>query len=133
MTELQEAVRRARHDLGRYIAFQIRWLPEEPDREALLEALQSDLLHTRRGPAGSEDAWSVWGRVREGLLSLGENDPHLQALESLMTTMDSQKEALRSGEADGEALKEMFSMALKVADVLAALGARMEEEQWLKS
>jgi hypothetical protein len=133
MTDLQEAVKRARHDLGRYIAFQIRWLPEEPEPKDLLEALQSDLLHTRRGPSGSEDAWTVWARVREGLLSLGERDPQLQALESLMTTMETQKDALCSGEADAEALKNLFSMALEVADVLAALGARVEEEPWLKS
>ena len=133
MTDLQEAVTRARHDLGRYIAFQIRWLPEEPDPKDLLEALQSDLLHTRRGPAGSEDAWTVWARVREGLVALGERDPQLMALESLMTEMETQKEALSSGQADVEALKNLFSMALEVADVLAALGARVEEEPWLKS
>ena len=63
-----EHVARLKHDLGKYIAFRQNWLADEADEDALRQALVADLHHTRRGPAGSVDAQTVWREFRPPLL-----------------------------------------------------------------
>jgi hypothetical protein len=55
---------RARHDLGRYVHLEARFVGPEGDVEELRAALISDLRRTRRGPGGDEDVAAVWARVR---------------------------------------------------------------------
>jgi len=57
-----------KHDLGKYVAFQIRWLDAESPREQRLEALRSDLLATQRGPEGTRDANTIWRGFRAVLV-----------------------------------------------------------------
>lgn len=64
---------RLKHDLGKYIALQQRWLPAEASRSDRLDALRSDLLHTRRGPDGSVDAHTVWTEFAPGLEELARD------------------------------------------------------------
>lgn len=53
-----EALLRARHDLGKYVAFACRCLPEGASDAELREALSADLLHTRSNPpAGCIEVW----------------------------------------------------------------------------
>ena len=78
--ELVEAAAAAKHDLGKYVAFQARWLAPDASDADRLEALQADVLHTRRSAEGSEDAPSLWRRLRPGLAAL-EADADLVAVD----------------------------------------------------
>lgn len=64
---MDEALQIARHDLGKYIALQSRWLPEDASTEEIRAALVADLRGTRRSGAIQEDAWQVWERLRPEL------------------------------------------------------------------
>lgn len=58
---------RVKHDLGRYIALQQRWLGEdatEAEREA---AVRADLLETRRSEQRTSSASEVWAGLRPQL------------------------------------------------------------------
>lgn len=59
-----DAADRVRHDLGKYVSFATRFLPEDAGAEALREALRDDLRFTRRSPEGVEDAVALWARLR---------------------------------------------------------------------
>lgn len=68
---LHELLARLKHDLGKYVALQQRWLPEGASHHDSEQALRADLLQTRRGPSGSQNAVSVWGEFRGQLLGQG--------------------------------------------------------------
>ena len=59
-----------RHDLGKYVVFQLRWLPPEPSEDDLREALEADLARTRSGGGRIESAPAIWARLRLGLVGL---------------------------------------------------------------
>lgn len=77
-----EALAIARHDLGKYIAMNQRWLPDDPSTEMLREALRTDLLKTRSAPSGDEDALGLWQRLRPSLAGydLSALDTHMAAI-----------------------------------------------------
>jgi len=64
---LLELVARLKHDLGKYIAFQIRWVDDTAPVSERRRALEADLLETRRGPSGTVDAHAVWLEFRPAL------------------------------------------------------------------
>ena len=64
---MREYLVRLKHDLGKYIAFQVRYLPPGASASERREALAADLLGTRRGPEGVRDAPSVWAEFRATL------------------------------------------------------------------
>jgi hypothetical protein len=59
---------RMKHDLGKYVSLQMRWLAEEASLEDRERALKADLLATRRGPQGTQDALSVYREFRPVLM-----------------------------------------------------------------
>lgn len=65
---LHDLLARLKHDLGKYVALQQRWLPDGSSQHESEKALKADLLQTRRGPNGSQDAVSVWAEFRGQLL-----------------------------------------------------------------
>lgn len=75
---LVEQLSDLRHDLGKYVCFEARFLPAEPDGAALSAALRADLLQTRRRGDAVESAWALWRRLRPGLL---DGDPDVTALD----------------------------------------------------
>lgn len=77
-----EALAIARHDLGKYIAMNLRWLPDDPSTEMLREALRTDLLKTRSAPSGDEDALCLWKRLRPSLAGydLSVLDTHMSVI-----------------------------------------------------
>lgn len=89
----REAAERVRHDLGKYVHLEARWLDEDATTEELREALINDLRRTRRGPDGELDCCALWARLRPTVatLDLGAIDhvagalcvdlPHLDALD----------------------------------------------------
>lgn len=91
-----DSANRARHDLGKYVCFQVRWLPEDADDDALRGALKDDLLRTRRGPAGEESAAQVWAGFRAELLGVAgfsEIDGVVDELARRALTLDQQSRA----------------------------------------
>ncbi len=67
---LLEHLRSLRHDLGKYVAFQLRWLPEQPSDDELREALLADLARTRSAGERVESAPALWARLRAPLVGL---------------------------------------------------------------
>ncbi len=88
---LRELLGDLRHDLGKYVAFQLRWLPPEPGDEDLREALVADLARTRAAGDDVASAPALWDRflpalVGQAPLSDGarvslEGDPDICAID----------------------------------------------------
>jgi hypothetical protein len=70
--DLAAAAARARHDLGRYVAMQTRFVGADGPVPDLRDALESDLLHTRRAPTGDQDVAAVWAACRGDLAGAGD-------------------------------------------------------------
>ncbi len=69
LEELTEDLSDLRHDLGKYITFEVRFLGPEPETEALRAALRTDLLQTHKRGAVCATAWQVWERMRPAQLA----------------------------------------------------------------
>ncbi len=103
LAALLEHTRRLKHDLGKYVRFQGRWLAPDAGLDARREALAADLLHTRRGPDGSVDALEVWDDFREGLE--GVDHPALMRVREGMAALEPVVAALRAAEAVNAAVE----------------------------
>lgn len=127
---LLEAVKAARHDVGKYVAFQLRWLPEDAPAGELLEALRADVLQTRRGPSGTESAPQVWARVRPPLAGLD-----LHGIDAAMSELTDGLGGLEQGTLSLEQLRALRVAAIAVSDGLAELyrTVREQEGQWPRS
>lgn len=121
-----DAAATARHDLGRAIALNLRWLPAAASDAELLDALRDDLLRTRTSRAGVEDAPTLWARLRPALAELG-SDPDLQSVDSAMLTIADLAEKLRAGAASRAELDTARVAAIRVSDALASLAKRLKE------
>ena len=119
------AARDAKHDLGKYVAFQLRWLPPQAGAAELLEALRADVLETRRGPGGAESAPAIWARLRPGLEALGPGDPDLAAVDAAVAALAEAAPGIASGCLDEAALREAAERARAIAAHLAALVRRL--------
>lgn len=124
--ELVEAAAAAKHDLGKYVAFQARWLAPDASDADRLEALQADVLHTRRSAEGSEDAPSLWRRLRPGLAAL-EADADLVAVDQAISALTTHVPGLTAGTLAGEDLQHCATQARAVATHLAALHRRLRQ------
>ena len=113
---LSDATARAKHDLGKYVAFQLRWLAPDCTDTELLEALRVDVLETRRGPTGVETAMSIWSRLRPELLQadIGEVDRAMGVLNERAAGLD-------DGTLSRDDLEACQKAALAVAKNLSAL------------
>ena len=123
---LREAAARAKHDLGKYIAFQTRWLPESADHQEWTAALQADLLQTRRGPNGAESAVSIWERIRDEFGEL-EDDKDIAGVEAAFGTIRTLMPALEGGEITSQDAQVLAQASREVAGRLAALHKRLRE------
>lgn len=112
-----EAAARARHDLGKYISFQARWLEPGAPVDALRDALREDLLRTRKGPDGVVTAAALWRELREPLVGFGID--RIDALMEVLTVRAATLAAL-----DEAALLDTARLAREVADELRATHAR---------
>ena len=125
-SDLLEAAAAAKHDLGKYVAFRARWLSPEATEADWLEALRADVLHTRRSAEGSEDAPSLWNRLRPGLAGL-EGDADLSAVDEAVAALSRRLPALTDGSLAGGDLQACASEARAVATHLAALHRRLRQ------
>jgi len=94
--DLVPELRAIRHDLGRYICFEQRFLEQEDNISELRQALQNDLLCTRRTADGSETCFALWARLRPSIL---DGDPDVgvidQAIAEIMKLdLDGPREVL---------------------------------------
>lgn len=114
---LAEAADRARHDLGRYVALQVRWVGADGPADALREALDADLRHTRRSPGGDLGVAEVWAACREGLS--GADPALLEPVDGLVARLGERASRLEA--LDEGALRETAGWALACAEQVRAL------------
>lgn len=123
---LREAVARARHDLGKYVAMNQRWLGDAPPASELREALVADLLETRSGPRGKDDAVAVWAALRPDLEPLAP-DADLAAVDAHVAAIAEALPALASGALPDAALAALAAHARAIPTHLTALNRRLKE------
>lgn len=132
---LTEFVGRLKHDLGKYVSLQARWLGDGAPVAERRKALEADLLSTRRGPDGSQAATSVWLEFRPGLVGLADlgggaradlsDDPDLVRLDHNMSIVEEVSEALRRSAADDDIVELGCAAALTVAETCRSLARRV--------
>ena len=125
---------RLRHDLGKYVSLQVRWLGDDADPASLREALAADLLATRRGPSGTVDALALWAEFRPALFGEAPlpdgptvdltGDADLARLDAGMAEIALAIAGLRAGDLDAEGVRRGAGAAARVAEACRALWAR---------
>ena len=123
-----EAASNARHDLGKYIAFELRWVGEAGEPADLLAALQSDVLRTRSADGLHVDAVGVWEQVRGGFRGMEDKGGHVRAVTEAMERIRLSVPGLREGDLSADELRACAADALIVSDQLDALYRRLKEE-----
>lgn len=129
---------RLKHDLGKYVSLQARWLAPDADRDARRDALTADLLRTRRGPDGHEGAHGVWGpffevlrgesEVAPGIVVVLVDDPDVARVTDAMERLAPVASALESGaELDDDVLEQSLTLCRDVADACRDLVRRVRE------
>ena len=76
VSEIGPLIGAIRHDLGRYICFEQRFLEDPESEQELRRALRSDLLRTRRSGTQVESCQALWSRLRPSGLD-GDPDIHV--------------------------------------------------------
>lgn len=85
LEDLSFQVADLRHDLGKYITFEVRFVGLDADTEALRRALRADLHETDKRGGAAEPAWRVWARLRPPEL---EHDPDVVAIDALIYSLE---------------------------------------------
>ena len=98
--------------LGKYVCFETRFVGVDAPQETLREALQADLLRTRRrrlgdGEEHTETAWALWARIRPDSL---QDDPDVLEIDALIQEL-SQADLVGTG----EGLTQIAERALAVS------------------
>lgn len=139
---LHDLLARLKHDLGKYVALQQRWLPPEATPDECGEALRADLLQTRRGPNGTQDALSVWREFRgqlfgeaalpDGTRVDGSLDVDVRAIDEHMSTIAKVIATLGKDEPIGaEQIRDGFAAADAVARACQRLNKRARSAEIL--
>ena len=115
-----ELTGRVKHDLGKYIAFESRWLPADCSEEDLLTALQSDILRTASGPAVVKSAFQIWNGLRASLVSAVGSDA-VDPIQQLMNDLEQFLPLLEVSKAPPGCLDELQ----KVREIAKSIGAAL--------
>ncbi|MBX2803062.1 MAG: hypothetical protein KTR31_35600 [Myxococcales bacterium] len=126
---------RLRHDLGKYVSLQVRWIGADPEPADLREAVSQDLLATRRGPQGVTDAATLWAELR-GPLTGGQplvdgvwvdlsTSREVQAIDHAMVTIARVVGALREGVAQDVDVRAAAEGAVVVSGACRDLATRI--------
>lgn len=113
----REAANRVRHDLGKYVHLEARWLDHEASEEELREALAHDLCRTRRGPEGDESCVELWARLRPSVAALDVGD-----IDRLVADLGHGMSRL--GGLDGAGLRALAEQARTLAEACRRLAER---------
>lgn len=127
---LQERAAALKHDLGKYVAWRSSNFDEAawtgPLSDALLQALQDDLLRTRAGAQGDRAAWEVWA-AHTSDLPAPLPEPELRAVATAVAVLQEHEAALRA--ADREALSRarpaIRTAQARIRDALRDLHRRL--------
>jgi hypothetical protein len=132
---LGEYVARIKHDLGKYVAFRIRWVGSDAPLGERREAVAADLLSTRRGPEGERDAASLWREFRRALV--GEEalpdgsrvdlsaDPAVVEIDLALQRIAAITAALRDLSADEDRVRQGADAAFAIARACSDLHRRV--------
>ena len=127
--ELCDLTAQLKHDLGKYVAFQSRWLDPASDIDELRAALIADLVETHRGPNGTRSSVEIWREQRATLepvlvAVLGAQDAVWLEVVAGMARVERLVSELSS--ADLGRLIQARDVALSLSDAIARLhrGAR---------
>ncbi len=118
LEDLVEQLADLRHDLGKYVCFETRFVGVEAAEPDLRDALRADLLRTRcgrdaEGREATETAWALWARLRPGTLA---GDPDITEIDALIGRLQA---ADLSG--DLACLRRTAEDAMEVASVTRRL------------
>ncbi|MCA9492134.1 MAG: hypothetical protein KC621_19510 [Myxococcales bacterium] len=119
-----ELLARLKHDLGKAVSFQQRWLADPEDDEGLRSALVEDLLRTRRSGDDVSSAVELWARLRPALAAdptIGA-DEELRAIDAEVATLG--EVAARLPEASPEDLRRAAASARQVTELCRGWWAR---------
>ncbi len=122
---LLDAVAKARHDLGRYVAFQVRSLEPGASDADLRLALDADLNHTRSTPDAT--CAQVWAGLRAAVVAAGLVAPEVEAVDA--TVAELQRRALALASLGTPALWETVDLAIGLGERLRSLHRAMLAEQ----
>ena len=122
-----EAAKAARHDRGKYMVFQLRWVTADGPSEDLEEALQADLLRTHEGPSGTVTAPGVWASVRGALRAVVPSKEVIQRLDAEMGSIEQSLPTLAGGGMAPEELRGLAQQALSFSEQLDALYQEAKE------
>lgn len=118
---LAERVADLRHDLGKYICFETRFLGPDATDEALRAALRADLLATRRRGAEVETAAALWARLRPAEL---HGDPDVVAIDDAIRALAVLDLRAEAPALDRAGLDRAAALARQIADATRRLDAR---------
>lgn len=118
---LLEAVARARHDLGKYVALQARCLEPGASAQDLRSALDADLNHTRSSPDAT--CAELWAGLRGPLVEAGLGNAELAALDATILALADR--GARLGELSAVALQETARVAIDLGEHLRGLHRRL--------
>jgi hypothetical protein len=98
---MQERAAALKHDLGKYVAWRSANFDDAawtgPLDDALIEALQADLLRTRERPDGDQAAWEVWA-AHTSDLSQPLPEPELRTVAAAVAVLRAHEPALRAAD-----------------------------------
>jgi hypothetical protein len=121
LEDLSDTLADVRHDLGKYITFEVRFIGLDADTAALRQALKADLLQTDKRGDRVEAAWSVWARLRPGELG---DDADVNAIDAALTAL----RALNLDVLDREGLLAAAATAKDIQARSVALFRRCQAE-----
>ncbi len=122
---LLDVVTRLKHDLGKYVALQVRWLGDDVEPQERVAALRADLLSTRRGPDGSRPATAVWADFAPLLSEALAGDPDLEVLVASMRELEHVIDLLVVDPVQDETIDTGFGAALRVSEACRSLARRV--------
>ncbi len=121
-----EHAARAKHDLGKYVAMQTRWLPEDAPAGELRAALMTDVLTTRRSDALTLSAPELWHVLRPPLAA-ALTAAELAPIDAAVARLAAAVAPLRDDALTLSELRALAEDARQVARELAALTRRLRE------
>ena len=128
---------RLKHDLGKYIGLQSRWLGADASLSQRVSALRKDLLETRRSPEGTWDAVCLWQQFRPLLMGLEplidgtqvnlSDDPDVLVIENAMLVLGQMIELLKRDAQTEEDVQRAEKAVLVVSEACRRLVLRSRE------
>lgn len=104
---------RIRHDLGKYVVFEVAFCGEDAPPAVLRDALRHDLLETQRGPDGTRSAAALWAGLRAELGPLAA-EPAARAVDDAVAAMVERLPALAAEPPDPAGLRALAAAAEEV-------------------